>query len=199
LCVCVCVCVCVSVCVCVCDEAQAIVDNRSKPPSSPSEAAAHIRQYTEELGITELVNENTIQYANWSAVTELRILSRMGVQVKKITHENLEPFVGRGADHKTVKVALGGQFKYFFEQLAWIMDIPEGKEADLYVCSWAIVVRLLKATSLGKELDRPQEKFLHYVMQVTETRLSHVALIAEASTNQLSKGTDDNNSEAAQP
>ncbi len=107
---------------------------------------------------------------------------------------NLNPSVEEGGGHISVDVPLGGKF-HKIEQLAWLLDVLEANEADLYVCMWAIVVKLITVCASKSGIDKPQQACLHHSLRTNNNSISLVAHIIVASTTQGNKDTDDHSAD----
>ena len=55
-----------------------------------------VQEYVEDIGIAKSMAKATWQYAQWSAASELRMLSAKGVKVKSLTQKKIEANSGRG-------------------------------------------------------------------------------------------------------
>ena len=66
-----------------------------------------VTEYTDMLEITEQTKKATRQYAEWSAATEIRHYSSLGVRVENMTKKDMRKYCGRGMPWRTKMVKVG--------------------------------------------------------------------------------------------
>ena len=105
---------------------------------------------TTKLGVNCGMAKATRQYADRSAAAELRMLSKEGVLVHKVSRKEIALYCGRGMPWRTKMVTVGGETgKHIIANQAWSVRAVGAFESDVYGTIVDILTHMFKRKGNG--------------------------------------------------